>query len=53
VQVACGTAWMGYNAVNLSSLHTLAQALVWPTAAVTIWSGLHYGWRGFRFVKAH
>jgi hypothetical protein len=53
VQVACATAWMGYNAVNLSSLHTLAQALVWPTAAVTIWSGLHYGWRGFRFVKAH
>jgi cardiolipin synthase len=53
VQIACATTWMAHNAVNWPPLHTLAQALVWPTAAVTIWSGLHYGWRGFRFLKAH
>jgi cardiolipin synthase len=52
-QVACATTWMAQNAVNSPTLHTLAQALVWPTAAATIWSGLHYSWRGFRFLKVH
>lgn len=53
VQVACATTWMGQNAAEWLPLHTLAQALIWPTAAFTIWSGLHYSWRGFRFLKAH
>jgi cardiolipin synthase (CMP-forming) len=53
MQIACATTWMAQNVVPLPSLHTLAQALVWPTAAITIWSGLHYGWRGFRFLRSH
>ena len=53
VQIACATTWMTQNALNLPSLHVLAPALVWPVAAITIWSGLHYSWRGFRFLKAH
>jgi len=53
VQIACATAWMSKNAMNLASLQTSAQALVWPVAAITIWSGLHYSWRGFRFLKVH
>jgi len=53
VQIACATAWMSPNALNLASFETLAQALVWPVATITIWSGLHYSWRGFRFLKAH
>ena len=52
-QIACATTWMAQNAVNFPTLHTLAQALVWPTAAATIWSGLDYSWRGFRFLKVH
>ena len=52
-QIACATMWMTQNALNWPLLHTLAQALVWPVAAITIWSGLHYSWRGFRFLKAH
>lgn len=53
VQIACAAAWMAQNAIVSPSIHALAQALVWPTAVVTIWSGLHYSWRGFRFLKAH
>ena len=53
VQIACATAWMAQNAINSSALHVLAQTLVWPTAALTIWSGLHYSWRGMRLLRAH
>jgi cardiolipin synthase len=53
MQIACATTWMAQNAIHSPPIHALAQALVWPTAAATIWSGLHYSWRGFRFLKAH
>ncbi len=53
VQIACATTWMARGALNLPSLDVLAPALVWPVAAITVWSGLHYSWRGFRFLKAH
>jgi len=53
VQIACAIAWMMQNALESPAFHALAQALVWPTVAATIWSALHYGWRGFRFVRAH
>ena len=48
VQIACAGAWMAQNAVNSPPLHVLAEALVWPTAAATIGSGLQYCWRGLR-----
>ena len=50
-QISCAIAWMMQNAVNSPVLHAIAQALIWPAAAATIWSGLDYGWRGFRFVR--
>jgi cardiolipin synthase (CMP-forming) len=53
VQIACAGAWMAQNAVNSPPLHVLAQSLVWPTAAATVWSGIQYGLRGFRLVRAH
>ena len=53
LQIACATTFMTQNALPNPSVHMLAQALVWPAAAITIWSGLHYSWRGFRFLKAH
>jgi cardiolipin synthase len=52
-QIACAIAWMTRNAVDSPGIHALAEALIWPTAALTVWSGLHYSWRGFRFVRAH
>jgi len=53
VQIACALAWLAQDAVPSPALHALAEALIWPTAAATIWSGLHYSWRGLRFVRAH
>jgi|SRR5579864_6752365 len=53
VQIACAVAWMTQNAVNSPAILALARGLIWPTAAITIWSGLHYSWRGWRLVRAH
>jgi cardiolipin synthase (CMP-forming) len=53
VQIACALAWLAQNAVQSVALHGLAEAFIWPTAAATVWSGLHYAWRGLRFVRAH
>jgi len=53
VQIACVIAWMLQNVLDSPVFHALAQGLVWPTAAVTIWSGLHYGWRGLRLTRTH
>jgi cardiolipin synthase len=53
IQIVCAITWMTQNAVNSAGLHAVAQALVWPTAAATVWSGLHYTWRGIRLVRAH
>jgi cardiolipin synthase len=53
VQIACALAWMAQNAVNSPAVHALAAGLIWPTAALTVWSALHYSWRGFRVVRAH
>lgn len=52
VQIACASAWMGQNALNQAPLGSLARALVWPTAAATIWSALDYTWRGCRSLNA-
>jgi cardiolipin synthase len=53
VQIVCAIAWMVQNAGISPQLHSVAQALVWPTAAVTLWSGLYYIGRAFRFLRVH
>lgn len=52
-QIACALAWMAHNVVNSPAVYALAEALILPVAALTVWSALHYSWRGFRFVRAH
>ncbi len=53
VQIVCALAWMLQNAGISPQLNGVAQALVWPTAAVTLWSGLHYSWRTIRSLRVH
>lgn len=53
VQIVCAIAWMLQNIGISPQLHNVAQALVWPTAAVTLWSGLYYIWRTLRFLRVH
>src|SRR6266849_10007941 len=51
-QISCATAWMVQNVLNSASIQAVANALIWPAAAATIWSALHYSWRGFRILRA-
>jgi len=53
VQIVCAIAWMLQNAGISPQLRGVAEALVWPTAAITLWSGLHYSWRALRFLRVH
>ena len=53
LQICCATTWMVQNVLNSAPIHAIANALIWPTAAATMWSALHYSWRGFRILRAH
>ncbi|MGA2592642.1 MAG: CDP-diacylglycerol--glycerol-3-phosphate 3-phosphatidyltransferase [Bryobacteraceae bacterium] len=53
VQILTAVAFLARNAAPTSLLATLSAALVWPTAALTVWSGVHYAWRGVRLVRMH
>jgi len=34
-------------------LRSLASAMLWPAAAITLWSGLHYTRKGLLIVRKH
>ena len=53
VQVVTATVWVAANATESSLLQTLAGSMLWPCAAFTAWSGVHYTWRGLGLARAH
>jgi cardiolipin synthase (CMP-forming) len=53
VQVITATVWLAANATDSSLLETLSGAMIWPCAAFTVVSGVHYTWRGLGLVRAH
>jgi cardiolipin synthase len=53
LQLLTAGAWMVRNAFPLFAFDSIARGLIWPTAAATVWSGLHYGWRGMRILRTH
>jgi cardiolipin synthase (CMP-forming) len=53
VQVVTATVWLVRNATCASWLETMATATLWPCAAFTVWSGIHYTWRGLQLARAH
>ena len=52
VQIATAVIWMGRSALKIPLLNALAPFMLWPCAAITIWSGLDYTWRGIRLAKS-
>ncbi len=52
-QILTAVAFLARNALRFPLLEALCAALIWPTAALTVWSGIHYGWRGLRLVRTH
>ena len=53
IQVTTAVLWMGRNAFGGPVLEALALGLIWPCAAVTVASGVHYTWRGLQLARAH
>lgn len=48
VQIVTAAAWMVRNAVETPLADRVAAASIWPCAAFTVWSGVHYTWRALR-----
>ena len=53
VQISTAVVWMARNLLEISELTALAGAMLWVCAATTLWSGLHYAWRGVQVARAH
>jgi cardiolipin synthase (CMP-forming) len=53
VQIVTAVVWMGRNTLPSPVLDALSAAMLWPCAAFTIWSGIHYTRRGFQLARAH
>ena len=49
-QILTATAFLARNATHSQWLERVSALLIWPTAVLTLWSGLHYCWRGIRLV---
>jgi cardiolipin synthase (CMP-forming) len=53
VQVVTATLWLARDATGSSLLEIVSTATLWPCAAFTVWSGVHYTWRGLQLARAH
>lgn len=53
VQIVTSVAWMVRSMHHATVLNAISYALLWPCAAFTIWSGVHYTWRGVQAAQAH
>jgi len=53
VQIDTAVVWMARNMLQISQLNVLATAMLWLCAATTLWSGLHYAWRGVQLARVH
>jgi cardiolipin synthase (CMP-forming) len=53
VQILTVGVWMARDAFPNHAFSTTASVLIWPCVAVTVWSGLHYTWRGMQFARTH
>jgi cardiolipin synthase (CMP-forming) len=52
LQILTAVAFLGRNAFGWAVLAKSATSLVWPAIALTVWSGIHYGWRGVRLLRS-
>lgn len=53
LQIVTAVTWMVRNVLAQPLVTTLAEALIWPTAAATLWSGIDYCRRGIRLLRTH
>jgi cardiolipin synthase len=53
VQIAAAVVWMARSIFTNAPLGGLATAMLWTATAFTVWSGIHYTWRGIRILRPH
>ncbi len=53
VQIVTAVAWMARDVLPYRVLDVFSSAMLWPCVGFTIWSGLHYTWRGIQVARAH
>ena len=51
VQIAAAAVWIGKDMPGFASLNGPAAAMLWASTAFTIWSGVHYTWRGIQILR--
>jgi cardiolipin synthase (CMP-forming) len=52
VQIITAVAWMARDVLSNTILDAFPAAMLWPCVGFTIWSGVHYTWRGIQLAKA-
>ena len=52
VQILTAIALLARNVLELRVLDALSSAMLWVCAGFTVWSGLHYTWRGIQMARA-
>ncbi len=53
VQIVTVTCWLTRDAFPVPALRAIGAGVLWPCVAATVWSGLHYTWRGIRMANAN
>ncbi|MBZ5626005.1 MAG: CDP-alcohol phosphatidyltransferase family protein [Acidobacteriia bacterium] len=53
VQILTAVTWMARDILEVRVLNSLSTVMLWPCLAFTLWSGIHYTWRGVQLARAH
>jgi phosphatidylglycerophosphate synthase len=53
VQILTAVVCMAREIPELRALSVLSSVILWPCLGFTIWSGIHYTWRGVQLARAH
>ncbi|HEV3200341.1 MAG TPA: CDP-alcohol phosphatidyltransferase family protein [Bryobacteraceae bacterium] len=53
VQILTAVTWMARDVLELSALNLLSAVMLWLCMVFTLWSGIHYTWRGVQLARAH
>ena len=53
VQILTAVIWMSRDVLELPALNSLSAVMLWLCMAFTLWSGVHYTWRGVQLARAH
>lgn len=52
-QVVTAVTLMARNVLDSSVVNSISSVLLWPCAILTVWSSVHYTWRGLQLLRTH